>query len=180
MKPALKNTLLIGAIALCGAVVVIRFVPSLRCGSFDPATTKINDAAKQWLHFWSSQFDWNERVADSRWKPVVSTKIPEAESALATTSSVLLNDAQVLEFTGESAPQDTSTARPYLLRYVVAAKYKQIDKFWVDVHTRSRNADVWIASGAIGTCPVAMRRQPIVVWLDNPPHEVFVTFGVAE
>ena len=180
MKPALKNALLIGATVLCGAVVLVRLIPSIRCGSFDPATAKINDAAKQWLHFWPGQFDWNDRLADSRWKPVVSTKIPEAESALATSSSILLSDAQALEFTGESAPQDASTARPYLLRYVVAANNKQIEKFRVDVHTRSRNADVWIASGAIGTCPVAMRRQPIVVWLDNPPQEVFVTFSVAE
>src|SRR5215475_6689686 len=139
MKLTLKNMLLIGATALCSAVVLMRFVPTIRCGSFDPATTKINDDAKQWLHFWTGQFDWNGQLADSRWKPVVSTKIRQAESALATTSSVLLSDAQVLEFTGESTPQDASTARPYLLRYVVAAKYKKIEKFRVDVHTRSRN-----------------------------------------
>jgi hypothetical protein len=180
MQPALKTIFLIAAIALCGAVLVIRFVPSLRCGSFDPATAKMNDAAKQWLHFWPGQFDWNGRLADSRWKPVVSTKTPQAESALANTSSVLLSDAQAFEFTGGSAPQDATTARPYLLRTVVAAKYKEIEKFRVDVNARSRNSDIWIASGAIGTCPAAMRRHPIVVWLDSPPGEVFVTFGTAE
>jgi hypothetical protein len=180
MKPALKNTLLIAVTALCGAVVLVRFVPSIRCGSFDSETAKANDAAKQWLHFWPGQFDWNIRLQDSRWKPVISTKIPEAESALAATSSVLLSEVQVLDFTGESDPHDPSTARPYLLRSVVAAKYKQIEKFRVNVNARSRNSDIWIASGAIGTCPVAMRRQPIVVWLDTPPGEVFVTFGVAE
>jgi hypothetical protein len=67
-----------------------------------------------------------------------------------------------------------------LLRTVVAAKYKEIEKFRVDVNARSQNSDIWIASGAIGTCPAAMRRHPIVVWLDRPPGEVFVTFGTAE
>lgn len=86
----------------------------------------------------------------------------------------------MLDFSSESDPHDDSTARPYLLRSVVAAKYKQIEKFRVHVNARSRNSDIWIASGAIGTRPVAMGRQPIVVWLDSPPGDVFVTFSVAE
>jgi hypothetical protein len=93
---------------------------------------------------------------------------------------VLLSEAQVFDFTGESMPHDQSTARPYLLRSVVAAQYKQIEKLTLDVNARSKNSDIWIASGALGTCPVAMRRQPIVVWLDSPPREVFVTFSVAQ
>jgi len=107
-----------------------------------PATAKINDAAKQWLHFWPGQFDWDVRLEDSRWKPVVSTQIPAAESALATTSSILLSEAQALDFTGESGPFDESTARPYLVRSVVPAKYQQIEKFRLDINARSRNTDI--------------------------------------
>lgn len=180
MKPALKTTLFVAVTALCGAVVLVRFVPSIRCGWFDSETTRVNDAARQWLHFWPGQFDWDIQLQDSRWKPVIPSKLPDAESALVATSSMLLSETQVLDFTGESDPYDHSTARPYLLRSVVAAKYKQVEKFRVDANARSRNSDIWIASGAIGTCPVAMRRQPIVVWLDSPPGEVFVTFSVAE
>jgi hypothetical protein len=179
MKPALRNTLLISFIALCGAVVLVGFVPGISCSSFDRATARLNNAAKEWLHFWPGKFDWNIRLEDSRWKAVISIKIPEAESALADNSSLLLSEAQVFDFTGDSGPHDHSTARPYLLRAVVAAKYDRIEKFRVDVNARSTNSDIWIASGALGACPVAMRRQPIVVWLDSPPGEVFVTFSVA-
>ncbi|SRR6266496_3677755 len=179
MTKAVKTTLLVAGSSLCVAIVLVMSTDIL-CASFDPATARINDAAKQWLHFWPGQFDWNARLEYSRWKPVVPTKLPAAEAALATTPSVALTEAQALDFTGEGRPPEAVTARPYLIRSVVAGRVKKLDKFMVDLNARSRNTDIWVASGAIGRCPVPMRRQPLVVWLDNPPREVFVTFGVAE
>src|SRR5207253_2973496 len=137
MKPRTKSTLLIVGLCTAGILtgMLVIYGERIRCGSFDGNTARTNDAAKQWLHFWPSQFDWDLDVADSRWKPVVPSRRSAAESALSTTGVVPLTEVQVLDFTGESSPQ-LSMAHPYLLRSVVAAKH---DAFRVEIHARSRN-----------------------------------------
>jgi hypothetical protein len=171
---ALKATLItIGC--LWAIVLAVLLIPSVWCRPFDLAAAKADDAARRWIHLWPGEFDWDVEVEESRWKVVVASKISDAESALARVASVPLTDSQALEFTGAPRPENVS-GKPYLLRAVEAATGRPR----VELHARSRNTDLWIGSGAISHCPVPTRKQPVVAWLDQPPHEVFVSFGVAE
>jgi hypothetical protein len=171
MKTAV-TTLLI-ALALCG-VVELTWYFLTRCPSFDAATAKTNDEARQWVHV-TGDFDWPRGLERERWKRVIPAKMAAAESALLTASSIQLTDAEAVDFTNQSQPRGLK-ARPYLLRAVVPSKN---DETSLVIKTR-QNADIWIGSLGFGHCPIPVRRQPIIAWLDNQPHEVFVTVNVAE
>src|SRR5215470_16841299 len=167
MSRAIKITIL--CLVLCSAGLLI--ITRIRRRSFDRDTARINDDAKQWLHFWPGQFDWDVDVNGSRLQAVIPARVSAAESALSNTSSVLLTEAQAFDLTGNVRPQVSVTSRPYLLRAVVAAKYKH---FPVQAHAHSQNTDIWMGSDAISRCDVPMRRQPMVAWLESAPREVFV------
>jgi hypothetical protein len=174
MKLAIKTILI--ALALC-VVIELAWVLLSQCPSFDAATAKTNDEAQQWMHLWTGDFDWpRDHLERGRWQPVIPAKISAAESALFATSSVLLTDTEANDFTGQSSPRSAPRARPYLLRAVVPAKHDEIN-FIISIR---QNTDIWIGSVGFGHCPIPMRRQPIVAWLDNQPHEVFITLNVTE
>jgi hypothetical protein len=76
------------------------------------------------------------------------------------------------ELVGESNVTEGNET-PYLLRAVGDAK----EVFPLELDVRP-DGTVWVGGGASNKCPMAMRRRPVVVWLDRMPGKVYVTFYV--
>ncbi len=142
------------------------------CGSFDAETAKRNDSAREWLRYWQSNYDWEET---SHWKSVQQSKMRQADVLLHDVTFVRLTEAQALELAGEFIQHSNSRGAIYLLRGVNAAPARFPQQVFVRV-----SGDVWVGGGANSRCPVPMERRAVVVWLDRPPHEVYVTFVVGK
>jgi hypothetical protein len=153
-------------------LIVFPFGSDGCCRSFDSDTSKKDEAAREWLRYWPGKYDW---VETSHWKSVTESKMPQAELLLREAGSVRLTDAQAVDLTGSSSQSTASSQAPYLLRGVNASPVR----FPLEIFVRS-NGNVWVGGGANSQCPVPMQRRSVVAWLDQPPHEVYVTFIVGK
>jgi len=98
-----------------------------------------------------------------------------AEALVRETPFVPLTDKQVRELLGDSKAPDRVGGSPYLIRAVGDARRLSPLEAYI-----RQNGDVWVGGGAISRCPVAKEHRAVIVWLQEPPKEVFVTFSVAE
>ena len=164
--PLFRNTILM----LVGFVAL----PTLGCcSSFDQASATEDKAARQWLNRWKEEtLEWTDLP---RWSNVVESKLNEADSLLRTSAFLRITETQAADFAPRSPQQQSVSGSPYLLRGVCPAGRK----FPQEVRV-GKNGDVWVGGGANSRCPVAMERSPIVAWLNQPPHDVYVTFVVAK
>ncbi len=132
-----------------------------------------DEAARQWLHGWGSAHDysWTQTM---QWVPVTQSKLPDAERLLLNAAWVQLNGQQVSQLSGTNETKKVS-ANPYLLRAVGDARRR----FPVEVF--EAEGYVWVGGGANNYCgSVPMERRAIVIWLEQPPKDVFVTFVVGK
>jgi hypothetical protein len=140
------------------------------CKSFGPAEKLENEAARPWLtESPRGQYDWTPIV---RQKPVLASNISRAEDLLQSAAVVRITGTDAQELVGELIPH-METEAPYLLRAVSGDNRT----FPLEVYVRP-NGNVWVGGGANSKCPVPMRRQPIVAWLEKMPQKLSVTFYV--
>jgi hypothetical protein len=104
---------------------------------------------------------------------VVESKHPDAERLLEDVSILELSDEQAAEFVGVALPGAPGT-RPYLTRGLYLNR--QTTMFTVYV----REDRLVVYHGTLGTSPLPMRRQALVLQLERKPSEVFVTCTMAE
>jgi hypothetical protein len=152
------------------SVAVFLFMLSGCCKPFDSPTKQENEAARAWVTAsWRGQYDWT-RIA--QWKVVTESRILRAETLLRSIAVVRITTEEAQELVGESnLPKGKET--PYLLRAV--GDVNEVFPLELDVRP---DRTVWAGGGANSKCPVAMRRRPVVVWLDRMPEKLYVTFYV--
>jgi hypothetical protein len=109
-------------------------------------------------------------------RPVLNSKESVAESLLEATPFISLTDKQTFELAGEFSFSAATKAKPYLIR-AVGPHTGNAGVF--EIHTRE-NGDVSVRGVALGDLDVPIERRPIVAWLDQPPHELFVSFSIAK
>jgi hypothetical protein len=93
---------------------------------------------------------------------------------LQTAPFVGLTESQAFELAGEFSPQG-KTAKPFLIRAV--GSHMGTSGFEICVE---KNGDVTVIGGALSHHDVPPERRPIVVWLDQPPRRLYISFDVAE
>lgn len=99
----------------------------------------------------------------------------QAELLLRDVAFVQLTEAQALDLIGEPFDESRTHEALYLLRGVNASP----TRFRQQVFLRA-NGDVWVGGGANSRCQVPMEKRAVVVSLDRPPHDVYVTFVVGK
>jgi hypothetical protein len=141
------------------------------------ADTKQSREALEWMlspPAANSRNGWT-RLDKSRWRAVVEGKELRAESTLNGRSWVALSPDQASEMTLNSAPPSQAGLKPFLMRGIGAPDRTGGQ----DIQTHS-DGDVLVGGGVLARHPVAIHRQCVVVWLDHEPHQVYVSFYVAE
>jgi hypothetical protein len=99
-----------------------------------------------------------------------------AESLLEATPFIALTEKQAFELAGEFSFPAATKAKPFLIR-AVGPHSGTAGAF--EIHTRE-NGDVSVRGVALGDHDVSIERRPVVAWLDQPPHELYVSFSVAK
>jgi len=135
-------------------------------------TAPTSAAANQWFRP-SPAFN-GKPLDESQWKLVPKTEQSAAEPMLQTASWVRLTDAQAQQLT-ETGGSAVGKTTPYLLRAIGSPV--GTSGFGIEVGI---NGDVLVYGGALSHHAVPIERRAIVAWLSKPPHEVYVSFGVAE
>ncbi len=133
-------------------------------------------AAREWLRFApANSFDQEDTLDNSRWRTVLDSNESVAESMLQAVSSVPLTKKQAIELAGEFSLGTTTKAKPFLVRAVGS----HVGTSGFEIHT-NKNGDVTVIGGALSHHDIPPERRPIVVWLDQPPRELYLWFSVAE
>jgi hypothetical protein len=134
---------------------------------------------------WTSEDSWynpppggalegpGEELDGERIHEVVDPKEGEAEALLEQVAILELTDEQASWFTGEPLPQVPGT-RAYVVRGVYLTK--GTGTFSVSVH----GDQLVVFNGSLGSGGNPMRRQALVVQLEKPPDEVFVTCSMGK
>jgi hypothetical protein len=157
---------------LCAGLFLSAWMPAGCNHAAIDMNAATSPAAYEWLRRSPNPFDGKPL---DQWKLVPNTKQPVAESMLQTVSWVRLTEPQANELVGVSSPSSTSKTAPYLLRAVGSPA--RTNEFIVETQS---NGDVWVESGARSHHALPIERRAVVVWLDHPPHEVYISFSVAE
>jgi hypothetical protein len=89
-------------------------------------------------------------------------------------SAVPLTDSQALELAGESPIRLKANTRPFLIRAVGS----HVGTSGFEIYT-NKNGDVAVIGEALSHHDIPPERRPIVVWLETPPHEIYLWFSVA-
>jgi hypothetical protein len=118
--------------------------------------------------------DIGEALDSVRWRTVLRSEESVADTMLQAVSFVLLTEKQATELAGEFPPQVTTVAKPFLIRAIGC----HLGTCEFSVRT-NKNGDVIASGHAMSHYRVTPERRPIVVWLDQPPHEVYLSFRVA-
>ncbi len=120
-------------------------------------------------------------MADDRWQDVEPARIHEVRASnlaaaaklLDTASWIELNPETARDLTGQPLP-DSPPTKFYLVRAVYLNR--GTGKFYI----RTTNGYLWVAHGCLGARPVPMKRQPLVVQLEHPPKDVYVSCSMAQ
>jgi len=140
------------------------------CKSFDPPTKWEDAQSRVWVTAsWAGPYDW---TVLSHWKSVTQPNISEAETLLRTTAVISITGPEAQRLVGEFSPPGGKQT-PYLLRAVGDGR----GIFPLQLAIRP-DGNVWVGGGANSKCPVPMRRQPVVAWLERMPKKEYVTFYV--
>lgn len=135
-------------------------------------------STNSWFHPPPRQF-WGDstRPADldrSQIHPVSQAKESEAEERLATQSAVELTEQEASAFTDQGF-QRTPGTKPYLVRGV----YLNWGTGQFNVHVLSGN-DIIVGHFSLGHYAVPMQRRAVVLELEHPPRNIYVTCGMTE
>jgi hypothetical protein len=130
--------------------------------------------AREWIRL-NPSIEWGDTLSDSRLRVVLDSKESVAEGMLQAESALPLTDNQVLELAGELPVRPNTKARPFLIRAV--GSHDGTTGF--EIHA-NKNGDVTAIGGALSNHDIPPERRPIVVWLETPPHEIYLWFSVAE
>lgn len=139
------------------------------CKSLDAVAKRENGEAAKWItKSWTGQYDW---ASTNKWKPVKGSMISKADGVLQSKAIVQLTAADATEFVDlVSTPED---GIPWLLRGV-GAGYRN---FPLEIALRP-DGSVWVGGAVNNKCSIPMRREPVVVWLQKTPTQLYVTFYV--
>jgi hypothetical protein len=141
----------------------------------DPVTAEKTRKAREWIRFWPGHsIDWGDTLDNSRWRAVLDGKESVAETMLQATSAVALTEKQAFELAGDFS-RSTTNAKPFLIRAVGS----HVGTAGFEIHSK-KNGDITVIGGALSHHDIPPERRPIVVWLDQPPHDVYLWFSVAE
>lgn len=159
----------VGPRQLVVTLAVILLLVSGCCKGFDAVTAARHRDATNWLHAWTGPYDWTKK---SEWRPVQPSHITQAGVLLETKPYVRLSSSQAddLVSIGDLFHENLT---PYLVRAVEDAE----NRWPQEVFVRT-SGEIWVGAGANSRCPVPMERRPVVVWLNDNPQDVFVTFVV--
>jgi len=138
----------------------------------DAVTAEKARKAQEWIHF-NPSIEWGDALDKSRWRVVLDSKELAAEAMLQNPSAVPLTDSQALELIGES--EIGEKVRPFLIRAI--GSHVGTSGFEV---LANKNGDVTVIGTALSHHEIPPERRPIVVWLETPPHEIYLWFSVAE
>jgi hypothetical protein len=142
--------------------------------SVDAVTAEKARKAREWIRF-NPSIEWGDTLDRSRWRVVLDSKELAAEAMLQTPSAVPLTDSQALELIGESPTREKANTRPFLIRAIGS----HVGTSGFEIHA-NKNGDVTVKWGALSHHDIPPERRPIVVWLETPPHEIYLWFSVAE
>jgi hypothetical protein len=118
--------------------------------------------------YWS----WPE-LDRTRIHEVIESKQPDAEQLLQDVSSVELTSQQAAEFIGEALPEVPGT-KPYLTRGVYLSRGTGRFSAYILAD------QLVVHHGSLGSGNVPMKRQALVLQLEQSPVEVFVTCSMAK
>jgi hypothetical protein len=104
---------------------------------------------------------------------VTESKEPDAERLLQDGSIVELTDQEAVELIGKVLPDALGT-KPYLTRGLYLNR--GTGRFSVYI----LEDQLVVHHGSLGSSPVAMKRQALVLQLEQSPAEVFVTCSIAK
>jgi hypothetical protein len=141
--------------------------------SVDSVTAEKARKAREWVRF-NPSIEWGDTLDESRWRVVLDSEEPVAEVMLQAPSAVPLTDSQALELAGESPIRPKVNTRPFLIRAVGS----HVGTSGFEIHT-NKNGDVIVIGEALSHHDIPPERRPIVVWLETPPHEIYLWFSVA-
>jgi hypothetical protein len=134
---------------------------------------------------WTSEDEWHnpppegtrsgglERLARDRIHEVAEDGLAEAEKLLQDVSIVALSGEQAAGFVGGSLP-DAEGTEPYLVRALL------LNRGTGNFSVYLMDQGIWIRHGSLGRSAVPMTRQPLVLQLEQPPQEVYVSVSMAE
>ena len=156
-------------------LIVVSLMVSCR-SAVDSVTAEKTREAREWIRFWPEHsIDWGPTLDDSRWHIVLDARESFAETMLQTASAVPLTERQAFELVGEFSLRVRTNAKPFLIRAVGS----HVETAGFDLHTKS-NGDVTVIGMALSHHDIPPERRPIIAWLDQPPHELYLWFSVAE
>jgi hypothetical protein len=151
---------------------------TLAAGCGQPVVVDVNASkgrsAKEWIRHLPDIIDWSvwhDPLPDSLWAVIADSGETEAEALLANTAAVPLTNAQLAKF----VPGRIAKGIPFLVRGV-SATWSAVG---FEVKTSSRG-DLWVGCARLSRRKVPIQRRPVVVWLEEAPTQVYVTFGVYE
>jgi hypothetical protein len=140
-----------------------------------PATAEKSRLADDWIHLTALDTVGNY-LDNSRLRHVLDSKEPVAESLLEAAAFIALTENQASELAGEFSFPAATKAKPFLIR-AVGPNSGTAGVF--EIYTRE-NGDVSVRGVALSDHDVPIERRPLVAWLDQPPHELYVSFSVAK
>ena len=150
----------------------------LAVGCRNPVIVDVNASkgrsASEWMRTLPNDIDWalwREPLQSSLWTVVPDSNEMEAEVLLGTTAVVPLTSAQLAKL----VPGKTAKGVPFLVRGVSATWNAE----GFEIKTSSRG-ELWIGCARLSRRTVPIERRPLVVWLEEAPTQVYVTFGVYE
>ncbi|MGB2897773.1 MAG: hypothetical protein WBB89_00815 [Candidatus Acidiferrum sp.] len=163
-------------IELSALLWVSLFTLAVGCGH--PVVVDVNaskgHSANEWIRYLPNSIDWSlwhDPLPDSLWAVIADSGEAEGEALLANTAAMPLTNAQLAKF----LPGRTAKGIPFLVRGVSATW--STDGF--EVKTSSRG-ELWVGCARLSRRKVPIQRRPVVVWLEEAPTEVYVTFGIYE
>lgn len=160
----------------CFLIAILSVSPAVvsfsQCRPLSKDEAKLNSLAKDWTGLEPYSEGWSNGTDTSFWTEVTPEKRGAAEAKLATVKSVSLNDPEAAELTTRFKP-DQKGFRPYLVRAVAPIHGGKM-------FVRTRGTQVWVESGVLSHCDVAIQKRPLVIWLKSAPAAVFVSFSAAQ
>lgn len=112
-------------------------------------------------------------LGQSRWRKVPAPHRASANTKLAANAFISLTEQQAAALEGPGLKIEG--CRPFLLRGVDSASGN------AEMRVYENDAgDILVDGESLSRTTVTVQRQPVVAWLERPPHRVFVTYAVAE
>ncbi len=133
---------------------------------------------------WTSADSWynpppSEIYPLTGWQPLDYTQIHQVTAAQQPAAEALLEEAAVVELTPQQAAEmigqplaDHPNTKPYLARGVY------LNRGGFSIHFKDQQ--LLVSHDSLGHGPVPMKRQALVLQLNQLPQEVFVTCSMAE